>query len=50
MKPEVYQEIPDYDQETQYVIQLPPVELDNGDIYYGIEIREVELTETEFMI
>jgi len=50
MKPEVYQEIPDYDQETQYVIQLPPVELDNGDIYYGIEIKEAELTETEFMI
>ena len=50
MKPEVYQEIPDYDQETQYVIQLPPVELDNGDIYYGIEIKELELTETEFMI
>lgn len=49
MKLEVYQKIPDYDQETQYVIQLPPVELDNGDIYYGIEIREVEQTETEFM-
>ena len=46
----IYQEIPDYDQETQYVIQLPPVELENGDIYYGIEIRELELTETEFMI
>ena len=50
MKPEVYQKIPDYDQETQYVIQLPPVELDNGDIYYGIEVKELELTETEFMI
>ena len=46
----IYQEIPQNDQETQYVIQLPPVELDNGDIYYGIEIRELELTETEFMI
>ena len=46
----IYEKIPQFDQETQYVIQLPPVELDNGDIYYGIEIKEVELTETEFMI
>ena len=50
MKPEVYQEIPDYDQETQYVIQLPPVELDNGDIYYGVEIKELEIDDTESMI
>jgi len=46
----IYQEIPQFDQETHYVIQLPPVELDNGDIYYGIEVKELELTETEFMI
>ena len=46
----IYQEIPQFDQETQYVIQLPPVELENGDIYYGIEVKELELTETEFMI
>ena len=46
----IYQEIPQYDQETQYVIQLPPVELDNGDIYYGIEIRELEIDDTESMI
>jgi hypothetical protein len=50
MKPEVYQEIPDYDQETQYVIQLPPVELENGDIYYGVEIKELEIDDTESMI
>ena len=50
MKPEVYQEIPDYNQETQYVIQLPPVELENGDIYYGVEVKELEIDDTEFMI
>jgi len=46
----IYQEIPQYDQETQYVIQLPPVELDNGDIYYGVEVKELEIDDTEFMI
>ncbi len=46
----IYQEIPDYDQETQYVIQLPPVELENGDIYYGVEIKELEIDDTESMI
>ena len=46
----IYQEIPQFDQETQYVIQLPPVELDNGDIYYGVEIKELEIDDTESMI
>jgi len=46
----IYQEIPQFNQETQYVIQLPPVELENGDIYYGIEIRELEIDDTESMI
>ncbi len=46
----IYQEIPQYDQETQYVIQLPPVELENGDIYYGVEIKELEIDDTESMI
>jgi hypothetical protein len=46
----IYQEIPQFDQETQYVIQLPPVELDNGDIYYGIEVKELEIDDTESMI
>lgn len=50
MKPEVYQEIPVYDQETQYVIQLPPVELEDGTLYYGIEVRDIEQDDTEFMI
>jgi hypothetical protein len=46
----IYQEIPQYDQETQYVIQLPPVELENGDIYYGVEVKELEIDDTESMI
>jgi hypothetical protein len=46
----IYQEIPQFDQETQYVIQLPPVELENGDIYYGIEVKELEIDDTESMI
>jgi hypothetical protein len=46
----IYQEIPQFDQETQYVIQLPPVELENGDIYYGVEIKELEIDDTESMI
>ena len=46
----IYQEIPQFDQETQYVIQLHPVELENGDIYYGVEVKELEIDDTEFMI
>ena len=46
----IYQAISQFDQETQYVIQLPPVELENGDIYYGVEIKDLEIDDTEFMI
>ena len=46
----IYQEIPQFNQETQYAIQLPPVELENGDIYYGIEVKDLEIDDTEFMI
>lgn len=39
-KPIVYAEIPKYDQETQAVFELPPV--DNGDhIFVDLEVREV---------
>ena len=39
-KPIVYAEIPEYDQETQAVFELPPE--DNGDhIFVGLEVREV---------
>jgi len=37
----VYEDVPLFDQETQYVIQQPPVDL--GDhIYMGVEVREME--------
>jgi len=40
-KPVVYEDVPLFDQETQYVIQQPPVDL--GDhIYIGVEVREME--------
>ena len=39
-KPVVYAEIPEYDQETQAVFELPPV--DNGDhIFVGLKVVEV---------
>lgn len=39
-KPVVYAEIPEYDQETQAVFELPPV--DNGDhIFVNLEVRDV---------
>lgn len=39
-KPVVYAEIPEYDQETQAVFELPPV--DNGDhIFVGLKVAEV---------
>lgn len=50
MKPDVYAEIPEFNQETQYVVQLPPVEQENGDIYYGVEVKDLEIDDTEFMI
>ena len=41
-KPVVYEDVPLFDQGTQYVIQQPPADL--GDhIYMGIEVREMEL-------
>jgi hypothetical protein len=40
-KPVVYEDVPMFDQETQYVIQQDPVDL--GDhIYMGVEVREME--------
>ena len=39
-KPVVYAEIPEYDQETQAVFELPPV--DNGDyIFVGLKVVDV---------
>jgi hypothetical protein len=44
MKPIVYAPVPEFDQLTQYVIQLPPVDM--GDhIYVGNEVRQMEIEE-----
>lgn len=45
-KPVVFGEIPEFDQETQAVYQIGPVERED-DIYVGVEIRYVELDEGE---
>lgn len=39
-----YAEIPKFDELTQYVIQLQPVESDD-EIFYGIEIKDLELSD-----
>ena len=45
-KPIVYAEIPAFDQNTQGVFQLEPVDM--GDHFFvGIEIREIEVDEGE---
>jgi hypothetical protein len=45
-KPVIFEKIPEFDQETQAVYQIGPV--DRGDdIYVGVEIRYVELDEGE---
>ena len=47
-KPVVWGEIPEFDQTTQAVYQIGPV--DRGDdIYVGVEIRYVELGEGEML-
>lgn len=43
-KPIVYAEIPEFNQSTQYVIQLEPVEQEDC-IYYGVEIRTLPPSE-----
>ena len=43
-KPIIYAEIPEFNQETQYVVQLSPVEQEDF-IYYGVEVRDLPLQE-----
>lgn len=40
----VYADIPEFDQATQYVVQLPPVEMADA-IYYGVEVKELEIVD-----
>jgi len=45
-KPVVFGEIPEFDQETQAVYQIGPVERED-DICVGVEVRYVEVDESE---
>lgn len=36
----IYQKIPEFDEQTQYVVQLEPITKD-GEIYVGCEVREL---------
>jgi len=40
----IYADIPEFDQTTQYVVQLPPVEMADA-IYYGVEVKELEIVD-----
>lgn len=40
----IYADIPEFDQATQYVVQLPPVEMADA-IYYGVEVKELEIVD-----
>ena len=47
-KPVVYEDVPLFDQTRYYVVQQAPV--DAGDhIFMGIEMREMEIDESEFV-
>lgn len=37
----IYAEIPVFDQESEYIVQMEPMVKDTS-IYYGIEIRKIE--------
>ena len=45
-KPVEYAPIPDFDQQTQYVIQTEPVDMGEY-IYHGVEVRDMAIDEQE---
>ena len=45
-KPVIFGEIPEFDQTTQAVYQIGPIERED-DIYVGVEVRYVEVDESE---
>ena len=48
LKPYIYAPIPEFDQLTQYVSQMVPVDM--GDHYFvGIEVHRMEIEEDEFI-
>lgn len=40
----VHAEVPEFDQQTQYVIELPPEEREDC-IFIGCEVRDMDLSE-----
>ena len=45
-KPKHYEEIPEFNQETQYVVQKEPVDM--GDyLYVGLEVKDMEIDISE---
>ena len=45
-KPVIFAPIPEFDQTTQAVYQIGPIERED-DIYVGVEVRYVEVDESE---
>ena len=45
-KPVIFGEIPEFDQTTQAVYQIGPIERED-DIYVGVDVRYVEVDESE---
>jgi len=45
-KPVVYEDVPLFDQETQYVVQQAPVDAGTH-IYMGVEVLDLELDDDE---
>jgi len=43
-KPVVYEDVPPFDQQTQYVVQQDPVDA-GSHIFMGCEVRQMELDE-----
>ncbi len=45
-KPVVYEDVPLFDQETEYVVQQDPVDAGNH-IFMGCEVRQMEIDDSE---
>jgi hypothetical protein len=45
-KPKHYEEIPEFNQETQYVVQKEPVDM-GGYTYIGVEVKDMEIDISE---
>lgn len=44
-KPKVYEKIPIFDENTQYIVQKEPIEMEDC-IFIGCEVKVLDLTET----